>query len=273
MQRNAKRLWLAGLLLLLVAAVPAFYWYSSDRTAGTRPSALVLMSSIDLQWGEADLGALARGEGNPDPLFSRLADAHTIIAVDNVAQLQASRARVAMLVQPRAFTPEELVRLDKWVRAGGRLLFFADPALQWPSDLPIGDPARPLFTSMHSPLFAHWGLELVLPMEPGAVSAETEVRMGRYAVRTLSAGQWQSLKNADGQCRIADQALLAECRPGKGQVLLVADADLLHASLWHSSIPGTDSSANIDWVEQLLDRLASGSRVVGKDGEILDRSG
>ena len=260
MQRNAKRLWLAGLLLLLVAAVPAFYWYSSDRTAGTRPSALVLMSSIDLQWGEADLGALARGEGNPDPLFSRLADAHTIIAVDNVAQLQASRARVAMLVQPRAFTPEELVRLDKWVRAGGRLLFFADPA-------------RPLFTSMHSPLFAHWGLELVLPMEPGAVSAETKVRMGRYAVRTLSAGQWQSLKNADGQCRIADQALLAECRPGKGQVLLVADADLLHASLWHSSIPGTDSSANIDWVEQLLVRLAAGSRVVGKDGEILDRPG
>lgn len=270
MQRTVKRLWFAGLILLLLAVILTLGLCSSERSNGSRPPAVVLMSSIALQWGETEFDVLARGEANPNPLFLRLSEGRKIIAVDNVAQLQASRAKVAILIQPRAFAPDELVRLDKWVRAGGRLLFFADPALQWPSELPIGDPARPLFTSMHSPLFEHWGVELVLPMEANAASAEARLQLGQYKLRTLSAGQWQPLKNGDQLCRIEREALLAECRPGKGQAVLIADADLLQASLWQSAIPGTDSSANMDWVEQLLDRLASGSRVVGKRGEFLD---
>lgn len=268
---RCRRLW-ALLLVLLLGAAALWFWYSR-KAAPSESEPLVLMSSIDLLWGEAEFGALAKGEVEPDPLYKRLKETRKIIAADNVAQLQASKAKVALLIQPRAFAPDELVRLDHWVRAGGRLLFFADPALQWPSDLPIGDPARPLFTSMHSPLFNHWGIELVLPMEAEAESAEVAIDVGQYEIRTLSAGQWQGRAKGSGDeanCRIAEKALVAECRPGKGQVILVADADLLHSSIWQSALPGSDSSSNIDWVEKLVSRLAQGRRLVGQNGEILE---
>lgn len=264
-----RRLWALLLFALLSGAVGLWLWQGREPNSAVNEP-LVLMSSIDLRWGEAEFGALAKGEAEPDALYQRLSETHKIIAVDNVAQLQASRAKVALLVQPRPFTPEELVRLDQWVRAGGRLLFFADPALQWPSDLPIGDPARPLFTSMHSPLFAHWGIELVLPMEAETESAESDVQIGTHGVQIISAGQWQSLATSDQVCRIGKTPLIAECRPGKGQVILVADADLLHVSLWQSALPGADNSENIEWVEWLIKRLAQGRRVVGQRGEILD---
>lgn len=264
-----RRLWVLLLVVLLSGVVGLWIW-KGRQTTDAKNEPLVLMSSIDLQWGEAEFGALAKGEAEPDPLFKRLSETHKLIAVDNVGQLQASHAKVALFVQPRPFSPEELVRLDQWVRAGGRLLFFADPALQWPSDLPIGDPARPLFTSMHSPLFAHWGIELVLPMEAETESAESDVQIGMHGVQVISAGQWQSLVTSDRVCRIGKTPLIAECRPGKGQVILVADADLLHVSLWQSALPGADNSENIEWVEWLIKRLAQGRRVVGQRGEILD---
>lgn len=260
----------ALLLFVLLSGVAGLWLWKGRQSVETTNEPLVLMSSIDLKWGEAEFNAVAKGEADPDPLYKRLAEIHKIIAVDNVAQLQASRAKVALLVQPRPFTPEELVRLDQWVRAGGRLLLFADPALQWPSDLPIGDPARPLFTSMHSPLFAHWGIELVLPMELETDSAEAVIQIGTHDVRVVSAGHWQAVSTNEQLCRIGKQPLIAECRPGKGQAILVADADLLHASLWQSALPGTDNSENLNWVQQLLKRLADGRRVVGQRGEILE---
>ena len=266
-----RRLW--ALLLILLIGVAALWFWQGRKAVRSESEPLVLMSSIDLLWGETDFGALAKGDIDPDPLYTRLAATRKLVVVDNVAQLQAQKAKVALLIQPRAFAPDELVRLDQWVRAGGRLLFFADPALQWPSDLPIGDPARPLFTSMHSPLFNHWGIELVLPMEAEAESAEVAIDVGQYEIRTLSAGQWQMRAKESGDetnCRIADKALVAECRPGKGQVILVADADLLHSAMWQSALPGSDSSSNMEWVEQLVSRLAKGHRLVGQGGEILD---
>lgn len=256
------------LITLIVGIAIVWWWQSRSQPVQDRP--MVMMSRIDLQWGSADLGAVARGEGKSDPLFVRLDQDRQIIMVDNVAQLQAAKAKVAMLVQPRPFTPEELARLDHWVQAGGRLLFFADPALQWPSELPFGDPARPLFTSMHSPLFAHWGLELVLPIDPDATTSETEAKVGKQQLRTISPGQWLALKSGSGKCRIAEGGLVAECRPGKGQAILVADADLLHSALWQSALPGGDSSPNLSWTMQLLDRLERGSRLVGQRGEILE---
>ena len=137
-----RRLW--ALLLVLLAGGAALWVWQGSKATQANSEALVLMSSIDLFWGEAEFNALAKGEAEPDPLYKRLAETHKLIAADNVAQLQASKGKVALLIQPRAFAPDELVRLDQWVRAGGRLLFFSYPALQWPSDLPIGDPARPL---------------------------------------------------------------------------------------------------------------------------------
>ena len=47
------------------------------------------------------------------------------------------------MVQPQAQPAAVLVELDQWVRGGGHVLLLADPALEWPSERPFGDPLRP----------------------------------------------------------------------------------------------------------------------------------
>jgi hypothetical protein len=260
---------LAAALILIVLLFATIWFLRANTAADEKPLSVALMSSISLQWGEAGFGAIAKGEAAPDPLFERLGEGRKLVAVDNMAQLQALKPDIAILIQPRAFSPDDLVRLDSWVRAGGRLLFFADPALQWPTELPMGDPQRPLFTSMHSPLFAHWGLELALPMGDDNVDAEAEKDIGGLPIRFASPGIWQKQKGGDGNCVIAANPIIAECRPGKGQVLLVADADMLDADIWQSPIPGTDNGANMLWVDRLIGALAKGNRVVSRAGEFV----
>lgn len=242
-------------------------WHVLGRDGPPPPaSRIALLSSVPLQWGNADIAAIAQGKGQPDPLIARLSDAGTVSFVDSVAQIQAGRPDIALLIQPRALSPDEMVRLDKWVRAGGRLLLFADPALQWPSERTIGDPERPLFTSLLSPLFQYWGLELAFPMD--AEGAVVAAKLSGYDVKLGSPGIWQSLDNAkgDADCRIGAGKYVVECRPGKGQAILIADADMLEASMWQPAIPGVDSSDNIEWLVWVLGRLQAGERVVARAG-------
>jgi hypothetical protein len=260
--------WTVGLCALL--AIVALVWIgrgaADDKAAAQRKVAV--MSSIALQWGEGDLGAVVRNEAAPDPLVTRLSKQGKLDFVDSVAGLQAAKPDIAILVQPRALSPEEYVRLDNWVRAGGRLLVFADPALQWPSELPFGGPERPLFTSMLSPILAHWGLELALPMD--ATEEAVQVDYQGSSLVLVSPGIWiasEEAKNAKGQCRIDPARYFAECRPGKGQVLLVADADMLNAELWQSGVPNVDSNDNIVWVERMIGALCEGRRIVGGNGK------
>jgi hypothetical protein len=261
-------LWTAGLCALLI--VVALVWIGRGAV-DEKPLVLrkiAIMSSIALQWGEGDLGAVIRDEAVPSPFVTRLSKQGELVFVDSVAGLQAAKPVVAILVQPRALSPEEYVRLDNWVRAGGRLLVFADPALQWPSELPIGDPQRPLFTSMLSPILVHWGLELALPMD----SQQELVRIDYQAMKLvlLSPGIWtvpEKVKKGTGRCRIDPSAYFAECRPGKGQVLLVADADMLNAQLWQSGVPNIDNNGNIAWTERAIDTLERGERIVRGDGK------
>ena len=101
-----------------------------------------------------------------------------------------------MMAQPRAQTAENLVALDDWVRRGGRLLLFADPMLEWPSDRALGDPTRPPAMFADTGLLAHWGLRLdapdvrgpakgrisghdVLTVSPGALAGTCDDRTGR----------------------------------------------------------------------------------------------
>ena len=77
--------------------------------------------------------------------------------LDSFDALNVRSTPLLLLAQPRALAPAEMVKLDSWVRDGGKLLILADPALQWGSLYPLGDKRRPLFTSLLSPLFSHWG--------------------------------------------------------------------------------------------------------------------
>src|SRR3546814_11525492 len=92
-------------------------------------------------------------------------------------------ADLLILAQPRALTPVELLVVDEGVRAGGRALLFADPALHWAGELPPHLP-RPPRTSLIRPLLSHSGLEL-LPGEPGfrimPQSSSALVRVGVHS--------------------------------------------------------------------------------------------
>jgi hypothetical protein len=257
-----RLLWAAALCALLL--IVALTWMYRGAADGVPQRRIAVMSSISLQWGEAELGAVAKGDAKPDPLVPQLAAFGQIEFVDSIARLQAAKPQIAILIQPRALSPDELVRLDSWVRAGGRLLLFADPALHWPSGLPIGDPARPLFTSMLSPILAHWGLELALPMDATEETIEFDYKDTRLAM--ASPGIWQSARAADsdGNCSIDADNRVAECRPGKGQAVLIADADMLHQEIWQPSLGRND---NMRFVGQMIDALANGKRVVRFNGK------
>ncbi len=250
-----KRLWVGILLVLALIFLLTAMRYLQPATADTLPR-LGLMTTLPLQWSEGGVEAAVDADAAPHPAYARLAAAYDVVPLDNLDEID--RHGLLLLAQPRALSPAELVMLDAWLRRGGRLLLLADPALQWGSVYPLGDKRRPLFTSMLSPLFSHWGIELVLPIDKAEPIAER--RIDGLTIRTLTPGAWQVKgEAANSLCVIADDAIYAACSVGKGTALLVADADLLDAPYWQGSgarvLTGGDESGNVAWVELLLDRL------------------
>jgi len=112
-----------------------------------------------------------------------------------------------LMAQPRAQTAEALVDLDRWVRAGGRVLLLADPRLEWPTERPLGDPGAPPPQFADTGLLRHWGLTLFQPEQ-----GET-------------AGTFDSAKG--GPCTVDDGGEVARCVIGKGKATVMADADFL----------------------------------------------
>ena len=98
-----------------------------------------------------------------------------------------------LAAQPRALPAEELVALDAWVRRGGRLVLLADPLLEWPSELPLGDPRRPPLAFPDTGLLKHWGLRLDAPDERGPRQSS----LGGKPVLTASPG---TLARTRGSC-------------------------------------------------------------------------
>ena len=256
--------------LLLLLAVALLFLMSLLAYAFTRPApdgpkpSLGLMTTLPLQWSEGGVEADLADDAQPHPAFARLSETYDVQPLDDVRDL--AELSILLLAQPRAFSPAELVQLDSWVRKGGRILILADPALQWGSLYPLGDKRRPLFTSMLSPLFAHWGLELVLPIadaEPMAIR-----KIGTLSIRTQTPGEWLKIgRGGSARCTIEEGGLLADCKIGKGRALLVADADLLDTAYWEGRgirvLTGGDEFGNLAWVESLLARLGKSDSLSG----------
>lgn len=236
---------LSGLVILLGGL---FLLSRFGEGATPQMPPLTVMSSIPLQWGEAGIGDIANGTAQPSPLFEHLSERHKVMLVDDFQKLGAPGAAPLLLIQPRALAPRELVELDSWIRKGGTALVFADPALDWPSELPLGDGRRPLFTSLLTPMFKHWGLELALPVDEQARAGEATV--GDYRLSPKSAGIWMVAKNKpSARCTISADELMAWCRVGKGWALLVADADLLYEARWTD---GVITAGTISWLDAVL---------------------
>lgn len=258
-----KRLWVGVLLVLgLVFLLSAMRYLRPEQSASRPP--LGLMTTLPLQWSEGGIEAAVATDAEPHPAYARLVERYDIKPIDDLAELDKQQFSLLLLAQPRAFSPQELVLLDRWVRNGGRLLVLADPALQWGSLYPLGDKRRPLFTSLLSPLFSHWGVELVLPITDKEPIALREV--DGLTIRTQTPGEWQAKPGGSGgRCEIATPKLLADCRVGKGRALLVADADLLDTPYWDGqgvrALTGSDEFANIIWFEALLAALRTNGPV------------
>jgi hypothetical protein len=243
-------------LALLAAMLLGLFLFSRFGGASEQEAKpdLLLMSSIPLQWGDADMADIASGQAQPSPLYQKLGELNKIVLLDDFQTLGSPGRAPLLLVQPRALAPRELVQLDNWVREGGSAIIFADPALDWPSDLPLGDQRRPLFTSLLTPMFRHWGLELALPVSD--ISDDPEAIIGEYRVAPKSAGIWLTAKNdkASAKCVVRTDQVIALCTVGKGRALLVADADLLHEELWTDGIMAQGTMA---WLGALIQAMQS----------------
>jgi hypothetical protein len=257
-----KRLLVGVFLVLGLIFLLSAVRYLRPEPQGPRPS-LGLMTTLPLQWSEGGIEADLASDAAPHPVYTRLQQQYDVRPIDNFDALDTTPGSLLLLAQPRALAPAELVKLDGWVRKGGRLLVLADPALQWGSLYPLGDKRRPLFTSLLSPLFSHWGLELVLPMTDEQALVLREV--DGVTIRTQTPGEWLVKSGrVEASCRIAPHKLLADCRVGKGRALLVADADLLDTVYWEGqgvrAVTGNDEFANVHWVDALMSALRDGSK-------------
>lgn len=206
-----------------------------------------MMTALPLFGTAADPATVLNGPDQRAAIVRALSARYDVVPIARLERAALARS-VLILAQPRALSGEELVAMDSWVRDGGRVLVFTDPELVWPSELPLGDPRRAPAIGLLDPLLSHWGLMLVSPAVTDS-GPERTIIVGQFPVAVAWAGKWRT-QNPD--CTIESQALIADCRIGKGRALLVADADLLDERLWESG--GTDNESAI---LKLISRVAA----------------
>jgi hypothetical protein len=216
---------LIAVAALLVAA--AAFALSRTREAPTQARhTLLLLTGLPLIFGE-DFSL----EGGGSPALAALQARYRVVPISVTDGADLRKGRLLLMAHPIAQTAENLVTLDAWVRAGGRVLLLADPMLEWPSKRPLGDPLRPPPMFMDTGLLAHWGLRLDAPDQRGR---QVRKLAGRD-VLTVSPG------SLAGRCQISGDRLVARCKVGKGRATVVADADLID-----TADLGQEASGNLD---------------------------
>lgn len=167
------------------------------------------------------------------PAVSWLERSFEVRPLDGTATAQVEGVRHLLLVQPRALPSKQLVTLDSWVREGGRAVILADPLLLWPDGPSPGDRRRAPVRNQLGPLLAHWGLALVpFDREHGARVQRRFLTGGALLPVAGASGFDLTGRGAGARCVLAEAGLMALCRIGRGEVRLVADADLIDDRLW-----------------------------------------
>lgn len=190
--------------------------------------ALGLMTSLPLYWAEgASLADIAAGTAALPWQRRAIETRYRIVPLDTLSPIPAlspggpetdplkGLERLAV-IQPRGLSPADNVALDSWVRGGGRLLLVLDPVLTGEYAAPLGDPRRPVDAALIPPVVERWGLSISLPADETA-----QGHVGK--VDLLPAGAKACTQTGSA---------IAQCRIGKGEVTLIADAALFeHAEL------------------------------------------
>jgi hypothetical protein len=220
----------ALLFIMIAVAVTMIALVAVRRTIvpgrpAQRPT-LLLLTSLPLVFNE---GFALTGGGSP--ALNKLQSRYRVLPISVTDGAELAKGDLLLMAQPPAQTAENLVVLDQWVRRGGHLLLLADPMLEWPSKLPLGDPLRPPAVFMDTGLLVHWGLRLDAPDHRGPAQR----KLASFEVMTDSPG------SLSGSCDISGDRLVARCRIGRGRVRVIADADLLDVDQL-----GTGGDRNLD---------------------------
>lgn len=157
--------------------------------------------------------------------MQRLERDFTVTLVDGPEQLPGGGLLLA--IQPQALTAERLIALDSWIRAGGRLLLLADPSFSWEGERPLGDPLRPPYAFPDTGLLSHLGLRLDSPEQLDSGLALRQ--LGGGEILTAAPGRLTAI--ARRGCDVSASGLIARCRLGRGQALVVADADFVQVGV------------------------------------------
>ena len=228
----------------LAAGVALLATGVNEREPAERPK-LALMTALPIVWGEGGVDDILAGRGGPSEAYKRLDARFQVEPIDAISAAALKGHRLMLLAQPRALAPGELFDLDAWVRGDGRALILTDPMLVWPSGFGLGHPQRPPAVGLLDPLLAHWGLSLEGPAEGEPVAIERRVDGAK--LRLAAPGRFVATGDA---CRVTEGGLVARCRIGGGEAVLVADADLLDARLWD----GDGNMAAVEaWLAELRD--------------------
>jgi hypothetical protein len=247
--------WLGGAAFgaAMIAAVPQFLppLYATYG-GGARPR-VVVMTSLPIVWGGGSMADVLGGRAPPAPAFTAL-EAALDLRVRDAVPMELAAGTTLLLLHPYALAPRDLVAIDAHVRRGDRALILADGLSSWEPPFGIGDPRNPPVTSLLTPLFDHWGVELAAPA--GDSATINRVADGDALIELATAGRFTRVP--PGCVPFADGAGL-RCRIGQGRVTLLGDADMLAAARWRGG-SGTAAyrtrSDNIDWLVAEVRRLS-----------------
>lgn len=222
---------------ILLAAALALLAGAALAMRGSDDTRIGLFTSLPILWDEApDVAAMLRPEQAPHWARAVLERHGEIVALDTLESLDGIDRLV--LAQPRPLGPHENVALDRWVRAGGKVLLLADPALTEPSAYALGDRRRPQDIAMLSPILKRWGLDLEFDDEQSPAERRPDV-MG-VAVPVVLTG---SLRPTGQNCRLWGDGVAASCGIGKGRVIVLADAAVLERA-----DPDGARASTFDWL-------------------------
>lgn len=198
-----------GILFALIGRGPG---WKPDPSSRPR---LLLLTSLPIIFPEG-----FTLKGSKSPVLEKLEEGFRVYPISVADRTSLRGNRLLLMVQPQAQPAAVLVQLDQWVRGGGHVLLLADPALEWPSERPFGDPLRPPLAYPDTGLLAHWGVRLYAPAQLGSKS----VKAGPKDIRTAAPGE---LAATSANCSVEDGGFQARCKIGRGEATVIADADFI----------------------------------------------
>lgn len=220
---RARRGWALAAVVLGIALVALWAVMARGRDEHpTRPD-LALFTSLPLFWAEApDIAGMLKAEGEVHWARAALESGYAVRPLDALDGLAKGETTRLLMAQPRPLSPVENVGLDTWVRSGGRVLLFADPALTQDSKFALGDRRRPQDTVVLSPILTRWGLRLEFAEDQPL--GEHVIALGDAQVPVNLPGRLVATEG--GSCDISASGVMALCRIGKGRATVIADAAL-----------------------------------------------